>query len=271
MRTIYLSGIVIATSVLLHGCPSDSNVVECNLGVDKKTGVATVKKYQAGTDCDNLRKLVAEGKELPPAIDEPAKPTTPTKAAPTKAPTFQTSFVSAKKADLTPTTDKKSRVDELNLKISKAGNQRQDPFLTIPGLIPLPNLTAITAPKSVVPKVVVSTPRPLPPRTEEAEAVNVLGTIEMAGTRFAILTAPGDTTSRYVKAGQRIAGGLVLVKRIEMSYGTPFVVLQQSGVEVTRAVGATPQVVSDASSTTPLTSPVSGVPVPGVIMPPALR
>ncbi|CAN1209287.1 hypothetical protein TUMEXPCC7403_03625 [Tumidithrix helvetica PCC 7403] len=275
MRTIYLAGIVIATSALLHGCPSgDLDVVECNF-LDKKTGLATTKKYKAGTDCENLKTLLAQGKQLPPAIGETAPPVQPTAAA-TKAPVFQTSFVTGKNTELTPTTDKQSRVDLLTQIMNKAGNQRQDPFLAIPGLIPLPDVKVLTAPKPVAPinpQIRVATPRPLPPRTEEAEAVNVSGTIEMGGTRFAILTSPGDPTSRYVRVGQRIAGGLVLVKRIETSYSTPVVVLQQNGVEVMRPVGAVSQVVSN-SNTNPVATPASantGVPSPGVIMPPTLR
>jgi hypothetical protein len=272
MRTIYLAGIVIATSTLLNAC--GENIVECTLGVDKKTAIPTVKKYPGGTDCDALRTLVAQGKPLPPAIGETAPPTTQATAAATKAPAFQTSFVTGKTSELTPTTDKKSRTDELNQRINKAGNDRQDPFLSIPGLIPLPDIKALTAPPKPVTPVdpqvsILTKPRPLPPRTEEAEAVNVSGTIEMGGTRFAILTAPGDTTPRYVRVGQLIAGGQVLVKRIETSYSTPIVVLQQSGVEVIRPVGAVSQVVSSNPVATPTGN--TGTPASGVILPPPIR
>jgi hypothetical protein len=276
MRTIYLAGIAIATSTLLYACSSESNVVECTLGVDRKTALPTVKKYPGGTNCDELRALVAAGKPLPPAIGEPAPPTTQSTAAAAKAPAFQTSFVQGKSTELTPVTDKKSKVDELVDKMNKGGNQRQDPFLNIPGLIPLPDLKALTTPTPVkAPESIVriTTPRPLPPRIEEAEAVVVSGTIEMGGTRFAIVTAPGDTTPRYVRVGQRIVGGLVLVKRIETSYSTPVVVLQQSGVEVIRPVGAGTRAVTTAN-TNPVATPASGntgIPAPGVIVPPAIR
>jgi hypothetical protein len=54
---------------------------------------------------------------------------------------------------------------------------------------------------------------------------------------YAIVNAPNEPSSRYIQEGQRLAGGQVLVKRIETNRSEPVVVLEQYGVEVVRAVG----------------------------------
>jgi hypothetical protein len=57
----------------------------------------------------------------------------------------------------------------------------------------------------------------------------------------AIVKAPNEVTSRYVKVGQRLSNGQVLVKRIEMGEGSePIVVLEENGVEVSKLVGERP-------------------------------
>ncbi|MBF2027600.1 MAG: hypothetical protein IGS48_12660 [Oscillatoriales cyanobacterium C42_A2020_001] len=83
----------------------------------------------------------------------------------------------------------------------------------------------------------------LPPRpsTDIAQAVEVTGVVVVGRTPQAIVVAPGDATSRYVSAGQRISGGKVLVKRIELGDGSePIVILEENGVEVSRSVGEKP-------------------------------
>lgn len=63
--------------------------------------------------------------------------------------------------------------------------------------------------------------------------------VQVGNEMQAIIKAPGEAASRYVRVGQRIANGQVLVKRIEMNTGAePIVVLEENGVEVARAVGA---------------------------------
>ena len=47
--------------------------------------------------------------------------------------------------------------------------------------------------------------------------------------------------SQYVKEGQRLSNGRVLVKRIEANRGpTPVVILEENGVEVAKRVGEEP-------------------------------
>ncbi len=82
---------------------------------------------------------------------------------------------------------------------------------------------------------------PPKPSTDNAQAVEVTGVVVVGRTPQAIVVAPGDATSRYVSPGQRISGGKVLVKRIEMGDGSePVVILEENGVEVARSVGEKP-------------------------------
>ncbi|MBW4465812.1 MAG: hypothetical protein KME07_10295 [Pegethrix bostrychoides GSE-TBD4-15B] len=70
-----------------------------------------------------------------------------------------------------------------------------------------------------------------------AKAVEVTGVVQIGNQAFAIVNAPNEPTSRYVQEGQRLAGGQVLVRRIDFNRAEPVVILEQSGVEVVRAVG----------------------------------
>ncbi|MFQ3617844.1 MAG: hypothetical protein SNJ57_12120 [Cyanobacteriota bacterium] len=102
-------------------------------------------------------------------------------------------------------------------------------------LAPIPNLTGQTlngqARRPPAP--------PPPPQPTMARAVKVMGVIQIGNTAHAIVQAPNEPTSRYVRVGQRLSNGEVLVKRIEMNRGAeePVVVLEQYGIEVPIAVG----------------------------------
>ncbi len=76
------------------------------------------------------------------------------------------------------------------------------------------------------------------PQPTLAREVEVTGVVTIGNTTQAIVKAPNEPTSRYVSVGQRLAGGQVLVKRIEMNPGSdPIVVLEENGIEVPIAVG----------------------------------
>jgi len=82
---------------------------------------------------------------------------------------------------------------------------------------------------------------PTGPQPDLARAVAVTGVIKVGNEVQAIVEAPNESTSRYVRAGQRLSNGRVLVKRIEVYEGSePLVVLEQDGVEVPRKVGEMP-------------------------------
>lgn len=82
------------------------------------------------------------------------------------------------------------------------------------------------------------TPREPIPDPTLARAVEVTGVIQVGSSYQAIVKAPDEPTSRYVSVGQRLSNGRVLVKRIESNGSEPVVILEESGVEVVRAIGA---------------------------------
>ncbi|MFB2837834.1 hypothetical protein [Floridanema evergladense] len=107
-----------------------------------------------------------------------------------------------------------------------------------------PNRTVATAPNPAVvaPPAPPEIPTlPPPPDPTLAKAVLVSGVVVVGTEPQAIVRAPDEASSRYVRAGQRLANGQVLVKRIEFNEGSePVVVLEQNGVEVAKAVGERP-------------------------------
>lgn len=79
-------------------------------------------------------------------------------------------------------------------------------------------------------------PLPALPQPTLAEAVLVTGVMTIGNENFAVVQT--STGSQYVRAGQRVANGQVLIKRIDVRGSEPSVVLEQNGIEVTRSVGA---------------------------------
>ena len=76
------------------------------------------------------------------------------------------------------------------------------------------------------------------PQPTLAREVEVTGVVTIGNTTQAIVKAPNEPSSRYVSVGQRLAGGQVLVKRIEMNPGSdPVVILEENGIEVPVMVG----------------------------------
>ncbi|NJL38629.1 MAG: hypothetical protein HC840_24525 [Leptolyngbyaceae cyanobacterium RM2_2_4] len=121
----------------------------------------------------------------------------------------------------------------------------------VPTPAPSPQITTVplsNQPLPILPSVPVEAPgttvavnpstipvSPLP--TSLAHSIEVSGVIEAGGTVSAIVQVPGEPTSRSVNAGDYLAGGSVLVKRIDVA-GEPVVILEQDGIEVVRSVGS---------------------------------
>ena len=79
----------------------------------------------------------------------------------------------------------------------------------------------------------------LPEPAVVASQVEVSGVASVDGATYAIVKAPGEPTSRYVRVGDRLSNGAVLVKRIENRPGTtPVVILEERGEEIALPVGA---------------------------------
>ncbi len=67
---------------------------------------------------------------------------------------------------------------------------------------------------------------PSPPQEPDlASNVAVTGVIQIGNETQAIVLVPNEGTSRYVRVGQRLSNGQVLVKRIEMNEGVEPVVI----------------------------------------------
>ncbi len=78
------------------------------------------------------------------------------------------------------------------------------------------------------------------PQPTTAVGVVITGVVQINGDRYAIIQAPGEPTSRYVKAGDYLDNGQILVKRIETRPGSePVVILEENGIEVAMPVGGT--------------------------------
>ncbi|TVP67394.1 MAG: hypothetical protein EA342_08835 [Leptolyngbya sp. LCM1.Bin17] len=107
------------------------------------------------------------------------------------------------------------------------------PTATAPGA-PAPPATPPRAPGEAAPPLA---PLPDLPTATFAQEVTVTGVINIGGENFAIVQSPDESTSRYVRVGQRLANG-VLVKRIDTRGSDPVVVLEENGIEVSRPVGA---------------------------------
>ena len=102
--------------------------------------------------------------------------------------------------------------------------------------------------KKPTPRSPIAIPVPRPDPTL-AKAVQVTGVVQIGNQAFAIVNAPNEPTSRYVQEGQRLSGGQVLVRRIDFNRAEPVVILEQSGVEVVRAVGEAGSIASPAPGT----------------------
>jgi hypothetical protein len=109
----------------------------------------------------------------------------------------------------------------------------------------------------VVPGNAIAPILPPAPRPDLAQAVAVTGVDQIGNETEAIVQVPNEATSRYVRVGQRLSNGQVLVKRIEMNTGSaPVVILEQYGVEVAKAVGEQPTKSGQPTAAIP-TSPSS--------------
>ncbi|MBE9067086.1 hypothetical protein IQ260_10510 [Leptolyngbya cf. ectocarpi LEGE 11479] len=88
------------------------------------------------------------------------------------------------------------------------------------------------------------------PQPTTAKAVRVSGVIQIGGAPYAIIKAP-DEIERYVRQGERVAGGRVLVKRIDTGSAEPRVILVENGIEVESFVTAADVPVEEAPAAQP--------------------
>ncbi len=95
-------------------------------------------------------------------------------------------------------------------------------------------------PNQPPPVVAVPQAPPPPPDTSIAENIEVSGIVKVGTQKQIIVKVPTEPTSRYVKEGQRLANGEVLVKIIDINDQEPSVTFVQNGVDIVRQVGERP-------------------------------
>lgn len=253
MRIYYLAGVILSVTTILVAC--EGSPIECAISTARelRQGVTKSAKFPSGTDCEAMRKLAEEGKPLPTIAAATTTNTAPKAAETSALGAFQAPFVTGQRTqELIATTDKQARVQELEKKVNADLKQSRDPF-TSTIINPVPKLETLLAPKKIeLPAaVIVKTSNvKIAPDTKTAEGTLVQGTVEIAGTIYAIIQSPDESSPRNVQVGQLVSNGKVLIKRIDTNAEPPIVVLQQNGVEVLRAVGA-PVVVTTTSNTSP--------------------
>ncbi|HEY9647637.1 MAG TPA: hypothetical protein V6C88_14775 [Chroococcidiopsis sp.] len=179
-----------------------------------------------------------------PAPDAAASPSPGASAQPFGTVPVANQPVGTLPPDLIASTNAGDRVQEIR-------RNRPDPFATVsvqPNVQPPENAQPAAAPTTPgalapIPQLVPSGgPRlpavPLPPPTDAARAVLVTGVVQIGNIPYAIVSAPNEASSRYVRVGQSLANGQVIVRRIDMNRGgEPAVVFEQNGVEIVRTVG----------------------------------
>ncbi|HEY9769344.1 MAG TPA: hypothetical protein V6C71_12765 [Coleofasciculaceae cyanobacterium] len=96
-------------------------------------------------------------------------------------------------------------------------------------------------------------PQPKPPvEPTLAQNVVVSGLYQANGRTRLIVQAPEESTSRYVEVGEYLSNGQVLVKRIvQNQLSLPLVILEQSGIEVSKTIGETSEAANGDLSSLP--------------------
>ena len=132
------------------------------------------------------------------------------------------------------------------------------PPRVVPGPIaanPLPRVVPGSSEANPLPPIAPdSTSEPVLPPPQDpdlARSVAVMGVVQVGSEPLAIVKVPNEATSRYVRVGQRLSNGQVLVKRIEINDGSePVVILEQYGIEVAKEVGEKPANSTQAAAPT---------------------
>lgn len=108
-----------------------------------------------------------------------------------------------------------------------------------------------------LPSPAATEPIPAPPPVNPtlAEDVVITGLYQANGITRLIVQAPEENTSRYVRVGEYLSNGQVLVKSIDTSQSPPLVILEQSGVEVAKAIGEDAEADGSDISFSPLGNP----------------
>ncbi|WP_448598353.1 hypothetical protein [Thermoleptolyngbya sp.] len=115
------------------------------------------------------------------------------------------------------------------------------PIAEVPQPQALPELPALVPVPAAPPAVAVAAapptlPAPAAPPVSVPQSIQIRGAMEMGG-RYSIIVEVLGEGSRYASVGDRLAGGTVPIKRVEMNGQEPRVILEHNGQEIVRTVG----------------------------------
>ena len=159
-----------------------------------------------------------------------------------------------------------------DIRVRTSVRGRQDPFsvVTLKPRIEIKEVEADSKPKNSNSSTnnrqqsnkITTTPTLEPPQSIEvpfeptlAQNVVITGLFKANGVAKLIVQAPDEPSSRYVQVGEYLSNGQILVKSIDMNhFPTPLVILEQSGVEVAKAIGEKSEEIGSVSSLPTITS-----------------
>ncbi len=105
------------------------------------------------------------------------------------------------------------------------------------------------------------------PQPVIAPTISVSGVVQLGNEPYAIVRS-GSEPERYVRVGDRIAGGSVRVKRIDTLAFEPRVILEENGVEVSRPISADSSDASPSPAAADTQAALPSVGLPSVGLPP---
>ena len=128
---------------------------------------------------------------------------------------------------------------------AEPGEKTEEAPLSLPPLESQPIAELPPLPTEIGPAI--PPPPPVPPTI--SENVQVTGVVEVGGEVQVIVQLPGSSSGRYVRVGDVIAGGRVLVKRVDGIQSTnPIVILEEDGSEYPRFLGEPPTIAMEEDS-----------------------
>ena len=167
-------------------------------------------------------------------------------------------------------TAQKTPIIASNSSAIKSGVKKPLPTITVSSILTKPNIlkqlpaivknqSKIAAKPTKLPtvlatgKIIERLPAAKP---EQAIALEISGMIEAAGRTQVIVKLPSESFSRYIEVGGRVAGGKVLIKRVEGQEGfSPTIILEEVGIEVPRKIGDRKVAITPTMPTPPAIAP----------------
>ena len=236
----------------------------------KKSGVDVAAGLIAPTNGDNWAKTVSKGRANPFATLalQPIEVTEKNPLDGTGTPIRQSAIASNPGSVVK--TAQKTPIIASNSSAIKSGVKKPLPTITVNSILTKPNIrkqlpaivknqSKIAAKPTKLPtvlatgKIIERLPAAKP---EQANALEISGMIEAAGRTQVIVKLPSESFSRYIEVGGRVAGGKVLIKRVEGQEGfSPTIILEEVGIEVPRKIGDRKVAITPTMPTPPAIAP----------------